>query len=217
MKEVEMLAMTQAMPSAHEDGAGKTAPVMIWRNGRPEQVEMVWGFEPFEPGARPVSLLRWEGREIEHPCLIIANEFGLKVDGRIKYWASLVTDAPFFCFAGVWRPATRTWPAAYAALTTETYPDIAPYKDRHIAVVREGDWMDWLQQTRPVSELLRPFTLGSFKVAGSGKRSTSGKPLRQATCSSSAEALLSFPHVQSLHHQGERGRDRSPVQGKDAS
>ncbi len=148
---------------------GETGRIMIWEDGAPKQVELAWGLEPVEPGGRPVSLLRWEGRTITNPCLIIVNDFGLKVDGKIRYRASLVTDAPFFCLAGMWRPPTRHWPAAYAALTTEAYPDIAPFKDRHVAVVRGDDWLDWLQLSRPVSELLRPFPPGSFEVQGNGR------------------------------------------------
>src|SRR5690554_5193594 len=52
------------------------------------------------------SLLRWKDREISNPCLVIANDFGLKIDGVVKYRAKLTTEAPFFCIAGVWQPAT---------------------------------------------------------------------------------------------------------------
>jgi putative SOS response-associated peptidase YedK len=147
-----------------DDGPGKTGKVMIWSDGCPKQMEWRWGFKPLEPGGGPVSLLRWEGRAITNPCLIIANDFGLRTNGRIKYRASLITDQPFFCLAGVWRPATDGWPESYAALTTEAYPDIAPFKDRHVAVIREDEWYDWLQLSRPVEELLRPFPRGSFEV-----------------------------------------------------
>src|SRR5690606_24144832 len=47
--------------------------VMVWQNEQPTQVEMTWGLESVEPGGKPISLLRWEGREISNPCLIIAN------------------------------------------------------------------------------------------------------------------------------------------------
>ncbi|WP_324750074.1 SOS response-associated peptidase [Sphingomonas sp. LY54] len=162
-------ATRRAMSSAAYEGPGKTGQIMIWADGAPKQIGCTWGLKPVEASGKPVSLLRWEGREISNPCLIIANDFGLRVDGRFKYRASLITDAPFFCLAGTWRPATSDWPAAYAALTTEAYPDIAPYKDRHVAVVREEDWLNWLQLSKPVSEILRPFPPGSFSVSGTGK------------------------------------------------
>lgn len=140
--------------------------VMVWQNEQPTQVEMTWGLEPVEPGGKPISLLRWEGREISSPCLIIANDFGLKIDGVVKYRAKLVTEAPFFCIAGIWRPAKGSWPASYAALTTDACPDLAPYKDRHVAVVREEDWIAWLTQARPVADMLQPCPSGSLKVVG---------------------------------------------------
>lgn len=144
--------------------------VMVWQNEQPTQVDMTWGLEPFEPHGKPISLLRWEGREISNPCLIIANDFGLKIDGVVKYRAKLVTEAPFFCIAGIWRPAKGSWPASYAALTTEAYPDLAPYKDRHVAVVREEDWIAWLTQARPVADMLRPYPAGSLEVVGPRER-----------------------------------------------
>lgn len=140
--------------------------IIVWQGDEPVQVEMTWGLEPLEPHRKPISLLRWEGRQITSPCLIIANDFGLRVDGTVKYRASLKTTAPFFCIAGVWRAGRNGWPDAYAALTTEAYPDLAPYKDRHVAVVRQEDWRDWLQQSRTIAEMLRPFLMGSFTVAG---------------------------------------------------
>lgn len=144
--------------------------VMVWQNEQPTQIEMAWGLEPIEPGGKPISLLRWEGREISNPCLIIANDFGLTIDGVVKYRARLLTEAPFFCLAGIWRPAKGSWLASYAALTTDAYPDLAPYKDRHVAVVREEDWIAWLTQARPVADMLRPCPGGSFEVVGSRKR-----------------------------------------------
>ncbi len=158
------------MTRAETHRPGRAGRVMIWQDEKPVQVQMTWGLEPFEPHGKPLSLLRWEGREISNPCLIIANDFGLTIDGAVKYRARLVTDAPFFCIAGVWRPAKQGWPASYAALTTDAYPDLSPYKDRHGAVVREDDWIDWLTQARPVADILRSYPEGSFEVVGPRKR-----------------------------------------------
>lgn len=154
-------------PETHRPG--QMGIVTIWQEGQHRQLELPWGLRPVEPHGRPVSLLRWEGREIVNPCLIVAHDFALRLDGRDKYRVELPGEGPF-CVAGVWREASRDWPAAYAALTTEAYPDIAPYKDRHMAVVREDDWFAWLRQERPAAEILRPFPPGSFKVTGPKKR-----------------------------------------------
>lgn len=144
---------------------GQLGVVTIWRDDEPVQLELPWGLRPFEAGGKPVSLLRWEGREITRPGLLVVDGFGLRIDGKDKYRVRMPAHAQF-CVACVWQPASGDWPAAYAALTTEAYPDIAPYKDRHMAVVREDDWFDWLRLDRPAEELLRPFPPGSFVVAG---------------------------------------------------
>ena len=156
------------------DGPGKLAKVMIWRNGAAEQAELKWGFEPLEPGGRVVSLLRSERWAVCNPCLVIANDFGLKVDGVVKYRASLRTSEAFFCLAGMWRPKSEYWPASFAVLTVEAYPDLAPYKDRHVAVVRPEHWYHWLMETKPKDEILTPFPEGSFIVRGPRAKAAMG-------------------------------------------
>ena len=144
---------------------GQSGVVTIWWDGEPIQLELSWGLRPLEPHGRPISLLRWEGREIVRPGLLVVDGFGLRIDGKDKYRVRMPAHTQF-CVACVWQPASRDWPAAYAALTTEAYSDMAPYKDRHMAVVREDDWFAWLRQERPAQELLRPFPPGSFRVVG---------------------------------------------------
>ncbi|HEX4736709.1 MAG TPA: SOS response-associated peptidase family protein [Allosphingosinicella sp.] len=156
------------MPEAFGDGPGKTAQIMIW-DGGPKQVFYRWGLEPRERDGRPFSLVRSEGRTIVNPCLVIATEFIVQAGegaARKRYRVRLDGDAPFFCIAGMWRPASRDWPDAFAALTVAASPDIAPLKDRHMAVVREEDWQDWLTAARPPEEILKPYPLGSFTVIG---------------------------------------------------
>jgi len=162
-------------PRVYTDGPGKVARVMIWDDGNPEQVELRWGLRPIEPGGRQITLLRAEGRIITNRCLIIANDFYLRpgsAPGNKRRRVELITSAPFFCFAGTWRPEQPDWPAAFAGITIEAYPDIAPFQDRHMAVVREDDWMDWLQGERSAESMLRPFPIGSFRVSGPPARMT---------------------------------------------
>ena len=66
--------------------------------------------------------------------------------------------------AAVWRPAHRLWPESFAALTVPAYDDLAPHKDRHVAVVRPEDWFDWLMGTRPPLDILQPFPKNSFSI-----------------------------------------------------
>lgn len=171
-----MNAAVPAMPpKVFTDGPGKIARVMIWEDGRPEQVELRWGLRPIEPGGRQLTLLRAEGRIITNRCLIIANDFYLRkgtAGGDKRRRVELITRAPFFCFAGTWRGEQHDWPAAFAGITVEAYPDIAPFQDRHMAVVREEDWLDWLQGERSAESILRPFAIGSFRVSGPSQPQT---------------------------------------------
>lgn len=162
-------ARSNMPPEIYTDGPGKTARVMIWADGQPEQVEMRWGLRPFAPDGRSFTLLRAEDRIVSNRCLIIANDFFLRqgsAPGNKRRRVELVTRAPFFCFAGTWQAETEDWPAAFAAITVEAYPDIASFQDRHMAVVREDDWMDWLEGGRSAGSILRPFPIGSFRVSG---------------------------------------------------
>ena len=47
-------------------------------------------------------------------------------------------------------------------LTTEPGPDIAPYHDRQIVVLKPEDWAHWIYLTKPETELLRPLPAGSL-------------------------------------------------------
>jgi putative SOS response-associated peptidase YedK len=49
-------------------------------------------------------------------------------------------------------------------LTTEPGPDIAPYHDRQVVVLRPKDWGAWLHLTRREAELLCPLEEGSLAV-----------------------------------------------------
>lgn len=148
------------------DGPGKDAQVRIWQDGEAKAVTMRWGFKPVEHGERPISLLRAERWDVQRPCLVPANEFALKQEGKVKYRAKLRTTQPFFCLAGMWRPETSNWPASFAVLTVEAHPDIEPYKERHVAVVRPEDWYSWLMQTKSKDEILTPLRLHSFEIFG---------------------------------------------------
>lgn len=164
-----MQAARTQPPQIFTDGPGKLARVMIWEDGKPEQVQLRWGLRPIEPGGKQISLLRAEGRIITGRCLIIANEFMLRpgtLPGNKRRRVEMKSSAPFFCFAGTWRNATSDWPASFAGLTVEAYPDIAPFQDRHMAIVHEDDWMDWLQGERSAESILRPLPLGSLIVSG---------------------------------------------------
>jgi putative SOS response-associated peptidase YedK len=158
-------------------GVGKLHRAMIWdsRLDREREVELHWGLPSRDPDIFQIPLLKSETAIIDRPCLLLANEFGLKRDGRTSYSAELITDEPFFCIAGVWRPGStqggKSWPDSFAALTVSAYPDLAPLKDRHVAVVRPDDWFDWMMAARPPLDILQPFPENSFRVTPPIQRS----------------------------------------------
>ena len=53
---------------------------------------------------------------------------------------------------------------AFTLLTTEPGPDVAPIHNRQVVVLDRGDWLAWLDLTRPEAELLRPLPAGSLAV-----------------------------------------------------
>lgn len=138
--------------------------VIIRRDGiGVEMVELPWGLRPLEPGGRPFTLIRAEGRTFpSHRCLLPASEVHHR--GRGGRYAYALADSDWFYLAGIWRPAARGWPEAYAVLTVAANPDLAPFHDRQLAVLRRDERMAWLDLTRHEAEILRPRAAGSFKV-----------------------------------------------------
>ena len=61
-----------------------------------------------------------------------------------KSFSFSLANGDWFYFAGIWRPATDLWPEAYAILTIDANPDIAPYRDRQMAVLTREQRVDWL-------------------------------------------------------------------------
>jgi putative SOS response-associated peptidase YedK len=62
-------------------------------------------------------------------------------------------------------------------LTTEPGPDVAPYHDRQIVILRRDDWAKWLDPEQPSSPLLKPLPEGSLEVVESPRE---GPVQRQA-------------------------------------
>jgi len=49
-------------------------------------------------------------------------------------------------------------------LTTAPSPDVAPYHNRQVVVLRPKDWGAWLDLSKSEEELLRPLPAGSLEV-----------------------------------------------------
>ncbi|RWI14903.1 MAG: SOS response-associated peptidase [Mesorhizobium sp.] len=138
--------------------------------GDVEMAELPWGLQPSEIGGRPFTVVRAEGRTFpSHRCLVPASEFRRRSRG--KAYSFSLADGDWFYFAGVWRPATRDWPEAYAILTIEANDDVAPFHDRQMAVLRRDQRMAWLDRTCLEDELLRPLPAGTFVVSQPRKAS----------------------------------------------
>ncbi|QPC91523.1 SOS response-associated peptidase family protein [Mesorhizobium sp. INR15] len=147
------------------DGPLDERRVIIRRTGRDvEMLELPWGLQPQEPGGRPFTTVRAEERVFaSHRCLVPASEFRHHSQG--KNYSFRLADGDWFYFAGIWRPATRDWPEAYAILTIDANDDIAPYHDRQMAVLRRNERSAWLDMTRPEQDVLRPLPGASFLIS----------------------------------------------------
>lgn len=117
------------------------------------------------PQGRPVFNFRSDDRSFANSvrCAIPADGFyeftdALPGQKRKTKWLFTLARSPIFWIAGVIRDG------AFALLTTEPGPDIAPYHSRQIVILRTGRVMDWLDLTTPEKELLSPLPGGSLDV-----------------------------------------------------
>ena len=143
------------------------APVIRLLDEGVELVQLRWGFAPGRPKAGPVINFRSEGRRFpQGRCLVPASHFyeftGAKPPKSKSRFTK--TGEDWFCFAGLWRPATDATPAAFTLLTTAPGPDVAPIHNRQMVVLERPDWLSWLELSRPEAELLRALPEGSLQV-----------------------------------------------------
>ena len=145
----------------------ETAPIIRGCDDGVELAQVRWGFAPGRPKAPPVINFRSEGRRFSNGrCLVPASHFfeftGAKSPKSKRRFTK--TGEDWFCFAGLWRPATDDAPEAFTLLTTTPGPDVAPIHDRQMVVLDRADWRAWLELSRPEAELLRPLQAGSLNV-----------------------------------------------------
>jgi putative SOS response-associated peptidase YedK len=58
----------------------------------------------------------------------------------------------------------RGHPPTFTMLTTAPGPDVAPYHNRQVVVVRPNHWSAWLYLSKLEAELPRPLPKGSLEV-----------------------------------------------------
>lgn len=75
-----------------------------------------------------------------------------------------LAGSPFLAIAGLWREAQGNHPVSFTLLTTAPGPDIEPYHNRQVVVLRPTEWEHWIYLTKTEAELLRPLPEGSLAV-----------------------------------------------------
>jgi putative SOS response-associated peptidase YedK len=122
------------------------------------------------PRGKPVYNFRSDGREFTRGrCLIVADgfyEFTAPADPdkkRKDKWLFTLAGEPWFCIAGLWRADPQVG-EAYTMLTCPPGPDVSPFHDRQMCVLRRADWARWLDASVPAGEVLQPLPEGSLDV-----------------------------------------------------
>ena len=161
-------AETEAdLPRADDIRIGDMGPVLRAAGNGVELVPMKFGFPSPRPKAGPVFNFKSDGRHFadSRRCLIILSGFfeftGSKYP-KAKHRFSFA-DGSIMAIAGLWSE-DGDGALSFTMLTTAPGPDIAPYHDRQVCLLRPQDWAAWLFLTRPEAELLRPLPAGSLKV-----------------------------------------------------
>jgi putative SOS response-associated peptidase YedK len=145
---------------------GDIGPVMRAKGNVIELNRMKFGLPPSKPGGKIVFNFVSEGRKFANSnrCIIPASAFfeftGVKYP-KTKHRFTLV-GSTITAIAGIWRDGTDGQPPAFTMLTTKPGPDIAPFHDRQIVILRPEDWAAWIDLSKPEAELLRPLPEGSL-------------------------------------------------------
>lgn len=167
------LRFPEGLPNmAPLDSIKITDPSVIIRAAGAGEAEVVtrrWSWP--SPTGKPVYNFRSDGRTIDKGrCLIPITAFYEFTDppGATKRqpkskWRFTLRGLDWFCVAGVWR-MHETVGEAWTMLTTEPGPDIAPYHDRQIVLLRPEQWGGWIDGSAPTAELCRPLPAGSLDV-----------------------------------------------------
>jgi putative SOS response-associated peptidase YedK len=112
---------------------------------------------------------RSEGRHFANSnrCLIPASDFfeftGKKYPKAKQRFA--LKGSPITAIAGLWRETQGNPAPTFTMLTTAPGPNVAPYHNRQVVVLRPQDWSAWPHLTKNEVELLRPLPKGSLDVA----------------------------------------------------
>jgi putative SOS response-associated peptidase YedK len=118
-----------------------------------EMVEATWGSNPRFSDGVSYRFVRSEGKTFpSHRCLIAASEFRMAVGDR--HYRVTLDGGNFFYLAAIWEPAMADWPLAYRIVTVAANREVAPYQERHGAIIHRREVMQWLDLSVPEIDLL---------------------------------------------------------------
>jgi putative SOS response-associated peptidase YedK len=144
------------------------APVVRWNADHAELVVRRWSWP--SPNGKPVFNMRSDGREFpKDRCLVPLDGFYeyTKPDDpaqkRKTCWLFRPTGQEF-AIAGLLRSNPEVG-EAFTLLTTTPGPDVAPYHNRQIALLRPGEWRAWLDGSARSLDMLHPTAAGELDVA----------------------------------------------------
>ena len=143
-----------------------TAPVIRAAEGGTALLQLPWGLAPGRPGGRAVINLRSEGRSFARGrCLVPASHYYEFTGTRSPKtrWRFTRTGNDWFCFAGLIGRGPGD-ADAFALLTVDGGPDVAPYHDRQPVVLERGVWSGWLDGSASAPSLLLPSAAGTLEV-----------------------------------------------------
>lgn len=142
---------------------GDEAPVITRAGQATVALQMTkWAWKG--PHGKPVFNFRSDGRSFANSlrCVIPADGFyeftDPVVQKRKTKWLFEMAGSRSFWIAGIIKES------AFAMLTTEPGPDVAPYHDRQIVLLPQGRAMDWLDLSCPEAELFAPLPAGALTV-----------------------------------------------------
>jgi putative SOS response-associated peptidase YedK len=162
VRPTDLAQAVRVAPDAREGDAAELVPLRFGLRG------------PARPGGGkppPVINFRSEGRAIGNGettgrALVPASGF-YEFTGD-KYpktrWRLTGVDQPFLALAALWRAGRDGEPDAFALLTAEPGPDVAPYHTRGVLPVPPALWADWLFDRRPAGDLLTPPPAGTLRA-----------------------------------------------------
>lgn len=140
------------------------APVMRLHDGTLLGVVMPWAW--LGPHKKPVFNFVSEGRDFAKSDRVLIPATGFyeytapkaaKVKLKDQHLFKM-KDEEWFWIAGI------AMEGCFTMLTTAPGADVKPYHDRQIVTLAPSEWMDWLELSRPQSEICVAPAAGTFAV-----------------------------------------------------